>query len=46
MKHLELLLAVLLLLCLLPMPYGYYELVRFVSMVAFAFMAYACAVVV
>ena len=40
MKHLELLLAVLLLLCLLPMSYGYYELVRFVSMVAFAFMAY------
>ena len=40
MKHLKLLLAALLLLCLLHMPYGYYELVRFVSMVAFAFMAY------
>lgn len=40
MKHLKLLLAVMLLLCLLHMPYGYYELVRFVSMVAFAFMAY------
>ena len=40
MKLLKLLLAVLLLLCLLPMPYGYYELVRFVSMIAFAFMAY------
>lgn len=29
-----------LLLCLLQMPYGYYELVRFVSMVVFAIMAY------
>lgn len=29
-----------LLLCLLHMPYGYYELVRFVSMVVFAIMAY------
>lgn len=29
-----------LLLCLLHMPYGYYELVRFVSMVAFAVIAY------
>lgn len=28
------------LLCLFRMPYGYYELVRFVSMVAFAVMAY------
>ncbi len=33
-------LSVLLLLCLLPMPYGYYMLVRFVSMVAFGVMAY------
>lgn len=36
-----LVLAVLLLVCLLPMPYGYYNLVRFVSMVVFAWMAYA-----
>ena len=40
MKHLYLILSVLLLLCLLPMPYGYYTFVRFVSMVAFGVMAY------
>lgn len=40
MKHLKLLLAAILLLCLAHMPYGYYNLVRFVSMVAFAAMAY------
>lgn len=40
MKHLKLLLALMLLLCLAHMPYGYYELVRFVAMVAFAVMAY------
>lgn len=40
MKHLKILLAAMLLLCLLQMPYGYYELVRFVSMVVFAIMAY------
>lgn len=40
MKHLYLILSLLLLLCLLPMPYGYYMLVRFVSMVAFGVMAY------
>ena len=33
-------LAVVLLLCLAPMPYGYYQFVRFVAMVAFGFMAY------
>lgn len=32
--------AALLLLCLAPMPYGYYQLVRFVAMVVFAVMAY------
>ena len=37
---LKLLLAVLLLLCLAPMPYGYYQLVRIVAMIAFAIMAY------
>lgn len=37
---LKLLLAVLLLLCLAPMPYGYYQLVRVVAMIAFAIMAY------
>lgn len=33
-------LVVMLLLCLAPMPYGYYQLVRFVAMVAFANLAY------
>lgn len=36
---LKLLLAVLLLLCLAPMPYGYYQLVRIVATIAFAIMA-------
>lgn len=40
MKYLKLILAAMLLLCLFHMHYGYYELVRFVSMVAFAVMAY------
>ncbi|MBO4464028.1 MAG: hypothetical protein J5797_07510 [Prevotella sp.] len=40
MKQVYLILAALLLLCLAPMPYGYYQLVRFVAMVAFGVMAY------
>ena len=40
MKHLYLVLAALMLLCLAPMPYGYYMLVRFVAMVVFGVMAY------
>ena len=40
MKHLYLILAAMMLLCLAPMPYGYYMLVRFVAMVAFGVMAY------
>lgn len=36
----KLILAVLLLLCLADMPYGYYTLVRFVSAFAFAYFAY------
>ena len=40
MNYLKLLLAVILLLCLAPMPYGYYQLVRVVAMIAFAIMAY------
>lgn len=40
MKHLYLALAVLLLLCLAPMPYGYFMLVRFVMMVACGWLAY------
>ena len=33
--------AVALLLCLFPMPYGYYMLIRFVAMILFACMAYS-----
>lgn len=40
MKHLKLILALLFLLCLAPMPYGFYSLVRFVAMIAFAIYAY------
>ena len=40
MKQLYLFLAAMLLLCLAPMPYGYFMLVRFVMMVAFGWMAY------
>ena len=38
--NIGLVLAVLLLLCLLSMPYGYYVLVRFVSMIIFGIMAW------
>jgi hypothetical protein len=40
MKRLKILLAILLLICLFDMPYGYYQLVRFISMIGFGFMAY------
>lgn len=40
MKQVCLILAALLLLCLAPMPYGYFQLVRFVAMVVFGVMAY------
>ncbi|MBR1668170.1 MAG: hypothetical protein IJ693_07815 [Bacteroidaceae bacterium] len=40
MDLLHLILSVILLLCLLPMPYGYYTFVRFVSMGAFGVMTY------
>ena len=40
MKRLYLIFAAMLLLCLVPMPYGYYMLVRFVMMVACGAMAY------
>lgn len=40
MKQLQLLLAAALVICLAPMPYGYYTLVRFVAMVVFGYMAY------
>ena len=34
-------LAVMMLICLLPMPYGYYNLVRILAMVGFAILCYA-----
>ena len=40
MKIIYPILATLMLLCLAPMPYGYYQFVRFVSMVVFVVMAY------
>lgn len=40
MKHLYIILSAMLLLCLAPMPYGYFQLVRFVAMVVFGVMAY------
>lgn len=40
-KTIKLILAVLLLLCLFPMPYGFYELVRFVAFVGFGYLAFA-----
>lgn len=40
MKYIPLYLATVLLLCLAPMPYGYFMLVRFVMMVACGWMAY------
>ena len=33
-------LALLLFLCLAPMPYGYYQLVRFAALIGFAILAY------
>ena len=37
---LKLAIAVLLLLCLVDMPYGFYQLVRFAATAAFAYLAY------
>ena len=39
MKYVYLVIAAMMLLCLAPMPYGYYMLVRFVAMVVFAILA-------
>lgn len=38
MKYVPLFLAALLLICLAPMPYGYYTLVRMLATLVFAFM--------
>ena len=40
MRNLFIPLAILMLLCLLPMPFGYFQLVRFVSTIAFCLFAY------
>ena len=40
MNYLKIFLSVLLLLCLAPMPYGYYQIVRVVAMIGFAILAY------
>ena len=40
MKYLYLILAAMMLLCLAPMPYGYYTFVRFIAMIAFGVFAY------
>lgn len=41
MNYLKFVLAVLLLLCLLDMPYGFYILIRYVATVSFGYMAYS-----
>lgn len=40
MKSLKIIIAAMLLLCLAPMPYGYYMLVRWAAMVVFAVTAF------
>ena len=40
MKQIYLILAAMMLICLAPMPYGYFQLVRFVAMVVFGVLAY------
>lgn len=39
-KLVKVILAVLFFLCLLDMPYGYYQLVRFIGLIGFAILAY------
>ena len=39
-KTLKIILAILLFLCLLDMPYGYYQLVRFIAMGVFGYLAF------
>ena len=40
MKTIKIILALLLLLCLANMPYGYYQIVRFGALVGFSILAY------
>lgn len=39
-NYYNILLAIALLICLLPMPYGYYILIRYISAIVFGVMAY------
>ena len=39
-KIIKIILAVLFFICLLDMPYGFYQLVRFAAMIGFALLAY------
>ncbi|WP_452223569.1 DUF6804 family protein [Lacinutrix chionoecetis] len=39
-KLIKVILTILLLLCLLNMPYGFYELVRFLALVGFGYLAF------
>lgn len=39
-KGIKIILAILLLLCLLDWPYGYYQFVRYAAMVGFAYLAF------
>lgn len=40
LKIIKIVLAILFLLCLLNMPYGYYQLVRFLALIGFAYLAF------
>lgn len=40
MRYIQCLLVIALLLCLFPMPYGYFILVRYLSTIVFLLMAY------
>ena len=42
MKYVPLYLAAVLLICLAPMPYGYYTLVRMLATLVFCIYAYRC----
>ncbi len=39
-KIIQIVLAILLFICLLDMPYGYFQLVRFLAMVGFSYLAF------
>ena len=40
MAYIKLIIAAILLICLLPMPYGYFIIARFITMAAFAYFAF------